>query len=143
MNGKKRCSSCKLVRRIEYFQKPMSLFLFNTCRNCRLKKKRNYRKRKDRRHDSASLSTESSGSLLDPFDSHEFYCTGEARTHFPASAEVPDPGSKSCFSSAIYSQTELCPTSKWIVKEEMSMDSSSVVAKAVYHFTLFNVPRAT
>ena len=42
MEKTKRCSSCKLNRKIELFQKPMSTLLFNTCENCRLKKKNNY-----------------------------------------------------------------------------------------------------
>ena len=48
MNTTRRCSSCKLYRKIELFQKPLSNALFNTCENCRIKKRNNYHRQKSR-----------------------------------------------------------------------------------------------
>lgn len=138
MSTTKRCSSCKLYRRIELFQKPLSNSLFNTCENCRIKKKNNYHRQKLRQ----SLKDMSCDQLVTSSPVTTSYTpvsliktedTAERTfpTNTPVSIERMAPV------ESVPSSAEPLPKSTWICSSYPPA-LHVIVAKALFHYTLYN-----
>ena len=151
MEKTKRCSSCKLNRRIELFQKPMSTLLFNTCENCRLKKKNNYHRQKLKRtsKDLRTLPSElaslpsravaSSTSMnvgLAPFSVIRYESSNWSSCRKNGGFSQASP------TSTLKADAQFLgfPSSQWIDAPSSADSVCPVfVAKALFHYTLCNV----
>lgn len=149
MNQTKRCSSCKLYRKVELFKRPSLDGLFNTCVNCREKKKNNYHRlflfrladvvgqklRNSSKHCPEDSSSCSPVSVVFPESSSSQENAG-SRTHFSKSeSNMPikeDDHLPSCTLLSMF------PSSTWVCCSASSTPADTCQATVLFHYTLYN-----